>query len=113
MLRIKQKKLFDRLRHSQKKIYGNNFLFVYIEDGNNSELAVGITVSKKVGNAVTRNLIKRRVKAVLNGFQEPAALSHFYINIIAKPDVTKVNFASITQDITYNLNRLTNYALIK
>jgi ribonuclease P protein component len=110
MLRIKQKKLYDRLRNSQTKIFGKKFLFVYIIDRDNDELAVGLTVSKKVGNAVIRNRIRRRLKAILTSLSFPSALSHFYVNIIAKPDVAHVEFSDIKNEINYLFKKLSQNA---
>ena len=110
MLRITQKRLFDQLRRSQTKIFGKYFLLIYIENEENQELAVGITVSKKVGNAVVRNRVRRRLKAILQDYTEPPALSRFLVNIIAKPDAAHVEFTQIKDDIYNQFQRLNRYA---
>jgi len=110
MLIIKQKKIYDQLRRSQNKLYGKYTLLIYLENEENKELAVGITVSKKVGNAVVRILIKRRFRAILRDFQEPAALSRFLVNIIAKPDIVDASFIQIKDDIYSQFQRLNLYA---
>ena len=111
MLRIKQKKIFDRLRNSQCKLYGNFLLIVYIQDGNSNELAVGLTVSKKVGNAVVRNKIRRRLKAILHDLPVQPEHSHYLINIIAKPDSINAKFSDLKNDVYRVFDKLTRYAL--
>ena len=79
------------------KIYGN--LFIYLKKKIPKDLfAVGIVVSKKVGNAVIRNRVKRRVRAFLreNAHQHPANLK---LVIIAKPDAGEASWQEITSDL--------------
>ncbi|HPY96217.1 MAG TPA: ribonuclease P protein component [Candidatus Cloacimonadota bacterium] len=107
---IKQKSIFDQLRKSENKLFGKYFLLIYLENEENTELAVGITVSKKVGNAVVRNLIKRRLHSVLRDYHEPPALSRFQINIIARPDIVEVDFLLLKKDLYRQFERLNQYA---
>ncbi len=60
--------------------------------------AVGIVVSKKVGNAVIRNRVKRRVRAFMreNVHQHPANQK---LVIIAKPDAGVASWQEITSDL--------------
>ncbi len=113
MLRIKQKKIFNKLRNSQSKIYGNYLLIVYIQDGNNTELAVGLTVSKKVGNAVMRNKIRRRLKAILQDLLDQPDISHYLVNIIARPDSVNASYTELKNDVNKVFKKLTHYALDK
>lgn len=49
--------------YRQGKSYGNKLLVIYyFERGQNPEVRVGISVSKKVGNSVERHKIKRQLK---------------------------------------------------
>lgn len=86
---------------------------VYLIDGNSTEPAVGLTVSKKVGNAVTRNKIRRRLKAILQTLPDQPELSHFLINMIAKPDSVNAKFIELKNDVYQTFNRLTRYAVDK
>ena len=61
---VKEKKDFDmafKLRDQKKTKYA----YVYIKDNNVDVYRFGICVSKKLGKAHTRNLIKRRVKDII------------------------------------------------
>ena len=53
---------------SGKKI-SNKYLTIFfkkLSDKNNKKLNLGIITKKKIGNAVKRNLIKRRIKNIMN-----------------------------------------------
>ena len=67
-MRLKSKSAYSLLRECKQKIVGKYFIVVYMFDEAIAESAAGITVSKKVGNAVVRNKVKRRIKAFLNGY---------------------------------------------
>lgn len=44
------------------KSFANKYLVMYILENKSDSSRVGISVSKKVGNAITRNKIRRRIK---------------------------------------------------
>ncbi len=63
--RIRLKKDFKRVYEQGKKIVSPSFI-LYLDAGNETrqDRRLGITASKKVGNAVTRNRCKRIVREV-------------------------------------------------
>lgn len=65
---VKEKKDFDKafkLRNQVKSKYA----YIYIKDNDVNVHRFGICVSKKLGKAHTRNLIKRRVKDIIDKSQ--------------------------------------------
>ncbi len=65
--------------------------------------AYGITTVKKIGNAVVRNRLKRRIKAwfIQNAGILPAGLK---VNLIARKGATELNW----QDLCRELSQLTS-----
>lgn len=63
--RVKKHEDFQVIIHS-KNIEKNNAYFVYFKKSNNEYPRVGISVSKKLGNAVERNRIKRQVRHIMH-----------------------------------------------
>ena len=63
MLSIKKKWEFNEIYTKHQRIVGFFFIALYQEDKIAKEFSLGIVVSKKIGNAVVRNLAKRRIRA--------------------------------------------------
>jgi len=67
---------------------------------------VGYTASKKVGNAVSRNRAKRRLRAAVREVMTDAALpAHDYV-VIARAETVSRDFALLKQDLAAGLRRL-------
>ena len=82
-------------------------LVIYAQD---SAFAYGTTVSHRVGNAVNRNLIRRRIKAWFrqNTFELQAGMK---INLIAKGSISKISWEQLStelSEIISNLKKLSN-----
>lgn len=76
--------------------------------GNNAEhfCRVGYTASKKVGNAITRNRAKRRLKeAARKILPEMAENGHDYV-IIAKAAIKDADFEKILKDLRFCVKRI-------
>ena len=58
---------------------------------------MGFTVSKKVGKAVTRNLIKRRLRHILR--EHKALFVDHDVVVVAQPMAADVDFAALKADV--------------
>ena len=111
--RLRKRREFLAVQRSGRKLHGKYFLVILSanrplgeSDGtplNNSERAnqcgrVGITVSKKVGNAVVRNRVKRLVREHIRAsqwFPEGGDMV-----IIAKPNASEIlSLAEVSRDL--------------
>lgn len=69
-------------------------------------VGVGLTVTKKIGNAVTRNRARRRLREALRRILPgPALVGHDYV-VIARPPALTVPFAALADDLVAALARL-------
>lgn len=59
--RVKKAQDFQKLIYTGKKFANKSFVFYY-KKKQNDEARVGISISKKIGHAVERNLYKRQVR---------------------------------------------------
>lgn len=62
---IKNSRDFDRIIKENKPYKYKDYI-IYIERVEKSVYKFGISVGKKIGNAVNRNLIKRRIKSIID-----------------------------------------------
>lgn len=71
---------------------------VNIDKPTNSEARMGLAVSKAVGHAVTRNLVKRRLRAIAREYE---SLLPAYMDLVirAKPSAATSNFADLEQQV--------------
>jgi len=66
---------------------------------------LGITVSKKIGNAVARNRVKRRIREVFRR-EKPAHLPSMDLVVNARKSAVQVEFAALREELRSVLNRL-------
>jgi len=74
-----------------------NFI-VPVLSGSDAEFGLGITISRKIGKAVVRNLLKRRIKAWLHQYPEPFPLG-IRINLIARAGAGKLGWQTLTLEL--------------
>jgi len=92
---VKKKHEFSEIIHS--KIYTANKLFaIYYRKNNLNISRFGITVSKKIGNAVVRNKIKRQLKNIIDKNEKLFPKDLDYI-IIVRRSVLEHSFKEIEQ----------------
>lgn len=72
----------------------------------------GYTVSKKVGKAVVRNRIRRRLKAATRDLLEFASPGYDYV-IIARPAAADRSYADLKADLAQALSRVHRAARAK
>jgi len=94
--RIRRRREFLSLGRSGAKRRTQHFVFVLGQASEPPRL--GITVSRKVGGAVTRNLVKRRIREVFRRHPARAAFGRDLV-VIAKEGVGKVSFAVVRREL--------------
>ncbi len=62
---------------------------------------MGIVVSKKVGNAVVRNRVRRRLREILRRMHLPSA----DLMVIAKPEAAAADYATLARDLLRALDK--------
>ncbi len=63
-IRLKKRKQFVRVTNQGRKLVASGLILLYAPNDKETN-GVGFTVTKKVGNAVTRNRIRRRLREVV------------------------------------------------
>lgn len=62
--RLKRREDFKRTQDGGRKHHSKHFLVIVLERGDDGPPRIGITVTKKIGNAPERNRVKRLVREV-------------------------------------------------
>jgi ribonuclease P protein component len=96
----KRSKFIEVSRFGTRARTENLISACYKEKG--SVAYVGYVVSKKVGNAVKRNKVKRRLKSLV---REMGLSPGYAFVIIATPKIVNCDFAVLRSDFRYCINR--------
>lgn len=100
---VKEKKDFD-IVFKRGNQYKSGYSYIYIKDNDLKFQRFGICVSKKVGNAVTRNKLKRRLKDIIDKSQLHF-LNKDYI-IVLKKSAVKAKYLDLKDDIISLLKKV-------
>jgi len=78
---VKHKYDFDRIiKHGKKK--KNDIFIIYSENSNLKYARYGISVGKKLGNAVYRNKKKRQLRSIIDNLEKDYVKTKDYIIIL-------------------------------
>jgi len=95
--RITRANDFRRVRQNSRT-YTHPLIRILVCDEPGEQRRVGIIVSKSVGSAVTRNLVKRRIRSVADEFIQKLNIEAELL-IIANPLSAKADYQQIRQAI--------------
>ena len=83
--------------------FKTKYYILYKEENTNGYYHFGISVSKKIGNAVTRNLYKRRIRSIID---KKVYNNNFNCIIILKKSAVDASFQELEKDLMYGLNKI-------
>jgi len=83
------------------------FFFGYLAEKDNKKLNISFVTKKKIGNAVKRNKIKRRLKNILNEAVKkiPIKFKYSYL-VIAKPTMLNNEYKIIKETLFQDLKKI-------
>ena len=90
---LKLNHIFKRLYHTNG--FGNGFLVLYARKNKTGTNRVGITVSKKLGHAVVRNRVRRRLREVYR-LHESRFQPGWDIVVVARSRCIDADFKKLT-----------------
>ena len=100
---IKKNTDFKKMYYTSKYKIGM-FTVIYLRRSKEKDAAnLGITVSKKVGNAVLRNRVKRIILAAYNELEKSSNFKGYNIVIVARKNSNKVKMWDIFKEIKKNI----------
>ncbi|EMR05564.1 Ribonuclease P protein component [Bhargavaea cecembensis DSE10] len=89
--RVKKNKDFQRVFKQGKSFANRQFVIYSLRTEGQEEFRLGVSVSKKIGNAVTRNRIKRYVRQAVHELKDELRPDRDYI-IIARHQAASIDF---------------------
>jgi ribonuclease P protein component len=112
ILSIKKRVDFQRITNEGTKSFAKSMIIFICNDNNLNDnlLQLGLIVSKKNGNAVKRNRIKRRLRAAVKALKSNSYPMPKELVILAKKEILDRDFKTLTNDLIYTLKKC-NYHL--
>ncbi|MDR0484311.1 MAG: ribonuclease P protein component [Alphaproteobacteria bacterium] len=93
--RIVKAKQFSNLKKNGDKLVYSPFIILYIKDKNLNYVDVGFITSSKIGNAVVRNKVRRRLKNIAMSVLTSIDTHGFSICVIGRSKAFDYNFAKM------------------
>ena len=107
---LKKRKQFNWTFKNGKQAYEKDLVLVYTQT-KSKNYKVGFSVTKKVGKAVVRNKVRRRLKAIVTTLQNQIAEKYTLI-FVAKPSAADCLFCDLevqVKSLLKKTNLLKNY----
>lgn len=102
--RLKKRKQFNYI-HAKGIVVSDSMMQIKFVDTKSLCYKVGFSVSKKIGNAVIRNKVKRRLKESFRTLNISIP-KNFYFVIIAKQPIVEASFEEIKLQLSYCIQRM-------
>ena len=100
---VQKSKDFDRII-KKRNGKSNNYFIINKEKNKENKVKFGITFSKNIGNAVTRNKLKRRIKSIIDN-NDIYEKDSTYI-IIAKKETLNLSYKELEKELINVFNRI-------
>lgn len=101
---VKKTKEIDAIIRVRKSV-GNKFFVIYTRKNNETKgFRFAISIGKKYGNAVSRNLMKRRIREIIRNNID--IVKEYDYLIVVKKDSNLLNFEEIEKNIKLLLRKV-------
>ncbi len=101
--RLKKRKEFAYLYNKGNAKHGKFLSLIYLPTKRRA-IKIGFAVSKKIGKANVRNVVKRRLRAIVRECVGQLC-DNFNVVFIAKAGIDKVSFDTLRQEIKLLINK--------
>lgn len=102
--RLRARPEFDRVFRKGRRLGGRLFMILALPNGRRSH-RLGLAVSRKIGNAVTRNRARRLLKEGFRRLQRPEEQGLDLV-VVARPDIVGRTQAEVEGELRDRVRRL-------
>lgn len=99
--RIRKNEQFDQIIKQGKRIKTEP-LNIFLTKNEQNMFRLGVATSKKIGNAVVRNKVRRQIKAIMRNYKK---VINYDIVIVAKPKIHEFTFEELASIIADALSK--------
>ena len=97
-LRVRSTREFAAIQKRGRKVHSSNFVVLSFRQSPARTSRFGFAVSRRVGNAVTRNRLKRRLREMFRLHRRELAPARDFV-VIAKPGAAGLSYAELVQEL--------------
>ena len=95
--RLKRASEFQRIKAEGKTSHGKYFVLGSLETGNSSPAQIGLITSRRIGCAVERNRVRRRLRELARK-SRPELKPGLHLVVIARRLAVSASFEQLSQD---------------
>jgi ribonuclease P protein component len=99
-LRVKKNKEFQEAFQKGQSFANRQFVVYSLAKEGQEDFRIGLSVSKKIGNAVTRNQIKRYIRQAVFELSDQLVPGNDYV-IIARKPAADMDFFEVKKSLTH------------
>lgn len=106
ILSLKKRQEFVDISNKGVKVAAKGLVLqaLKVEDGEDSSLHIGYTATKRVGNAVIRNRIKRRLRSLAAKIMPHSASCDYKYVLIGRVSTIDRGFSDLEKDLKFALH---------
>jgi ribonuclease P protein component len=93
-----------RIIYRSGKSISNQFLVLYIRKNNINETRIGFSISKKIGKANERNLLKRQLREITRKFL-PLIKSGYDLVFVARQRIKGLDYGNLEKSVKLLLDK--------
>ena len=94
--RLKKRYQFNYVYKSGEH-YSGEHIVLYVASSKTKNIKVGLAVTKKVGHAVVRNKVRRRLREIIKK-QVPILKQNNNIIVVARDNITEASFEKLSNE---------------
>ena len=102
-IRLKKRRCFLRATHNGKKFVSSTMILQVVRQSEVEGMRLGFTVTKKLGKAVVRNRIRRRLRAVCQEFFPQKGVDGYDYVIVGRRLALEAPYETLRKDLKFLL----------